>query len=156
MRQIELDYGDGKMPVELPNSTTVLQYGISYQDPPEIDPEEATRKALLNPLGMLPLRELAKPGKKAVIAFPDRVKGGTHAKSHRRICIPLIVEELLKGGIKKGDITLICAPGLHRKNTLEEWYWYLGKDIVGEFYPDQITHHDAEDPGLLDFGKDEM
>lgn len=156
MQQLKLDYGDGKMQVELPGTATVLRYGISYKDPPEIDPEEAARKALSNPLGMPPLKELARPGKKAVIAFPDRVKGGAHTRAHRRICIPLIVEELLKGGVNKRDITLMCAPGLHRKNTLEEWYWYLGKDIVDEFYPDQITQHDAEDPELLNLGTDTM
>jgi len=58
--------------------------------------------------------------------------------------------------MKKEDITLLCAPGLHRKNNVEEWYWYLGKDIVDEFYPDQLMNHDAEDPELLDFGRDEM
>ena len=47
-------------------------------------------------------------------------------------------------------------PRLHRKNTLEEWLWYLGKEIVDEFYPAQILQHDAEDPELLNFGKDEM
>ena len=156
MQKVLLDYGDKKMEVELPDSATVVRYGVTYQDPPEVDPWEATRKALEKPLGMPPLRELAKPGKKAVIAFPDRVKGGAHVKAHRRVCIPLIVEELLKGGMKKEDVTLLCAPGLHRKNTLDEWYWYLGKEIIDEFYPERMSNHDATDPELLDFGKDEM
>lgn len=155
MQKVALDYGDGKMEVELPDSATVVRYGVTYQDPPEVDPWEATRKALESPLGMPPLRELAKPGKKAVIAFPDRVKGGVHPQAHRKVCIPLIVEELVKGGMKKEDITLMCAPGLHRKNTPEEWYWYLGREIVDEFYPHQIVQHDAEDPELLNFGKEE-
>ena len=155
MQKIALDWGNEKMEAELPDSATVVRYGITYQDPPEVDPREATRKALESPLGMPPLRELAKPGKKAIIAFPDRVKGGVHPQAHRKVSIPLIVEELIKGGMKKEDITLLCAPGLHRKNTLEEWYWYLGKEIVDEFYPHQIVQHDAEDPELLDFGKEE-
>jgi lactate racemase len=155
-RQVKLDYGDDVMEVDLPDSSTVVKYGITYNDPPEVDPREAARKALDNPLGMPPLRELARPGKTAVIAFPDRVKGGSHEKAHRRVCIPLIVEELLRGGIKKEDITLLCAPGLHRKNHREDMLGYLGKDIMDEFYPDRIFQHDAEDPELLDFGLDEM
>jgi len=51
---------------------------------------------------------------------------------------------------------LLCATGLHRKNTLEEWYWYLGKDIVDEFWPGRLVNYDAESPDLCDFGKDEM
>jgi nickel-dependent lactate racemase len=155
-QQVKLDYGDSEMEVELPDSATVVKYGVTYNDPPEVDPWEATRKALENPLGMPPLRELAGPGKTAVIAFPDRVKGGGHDRAHRKVCIPLMVEELVKGGMKKEDITLLCAPGLHRKNHEKDMYEYLGKDIMDEFYPDRIAQHDAEDPELLDLGKDEM
>lgn len=47
--------------------------------------------------------------------------------------------------------------GLHRKNTLDELYWYLGKEIVDAFYPDRLLMHDAEDPaGVVDLGRDEM
>ncbi|MDZ7580857.1 MAG: lactate racemase domain-containing protein [Deltaproteobacteria bacterium] len=70
------------------------------------------------------------PDKKIVIGFTDRVEGGARNKAHRRIAITIIVEELLKGGAKIENITLLCAVGLHRQNTLEEWYWYLGKEIV--------------------------
>ena len=80
MQEISLDYGDGLMTVQLPDSATVVRYGTTYEDPPEVDPWDATQKALANPLGMPPLKELAKPGDKVVIAFPDRVKGGAHSK----------------------------------------------------------------------------
>ncbi len=41
----------------------------------------------------------------------------THG-AHRKVAIPLVIEELLKGGMKIENITLICAIGLHRMNTL--------------------------------------
>jgi len=156
MKEVLLDYGDGKMPVRLPDSATVVEYGKTYADPPEVDPAKATRKALANPLGFAPLRELGGPGVRVVIAFPDRVKGGAHTKAHRRISIPIILEELLKGGTKLENITLLCAMGLHRKNTWEEWDWYLGKEIVEHFWPDRIVNHDANSPDLCDYGKDDM
>ncbi len=156
MKEVLLDYGDGHLPVELPDSACVVRYGETYTDPPEVDPVAATRKALRNPLGFPPLRELAGPDKKIVIGFPDRVKGGAHKGSHRRTAIPLIVEELLAGGAKLENITLLCAVGLHRHNTLEEWYWYLGRDIVDQFWPDRLLNHDAEAPDLCDFGADAM
>jgi nickel-dependent lactate racemase len=68
----------------------------------------------------------------------------------------MIVDDLLKGGAKLENITLLCATGLHRKNTLEEWYWYLGKEIVDRFWPDRLVNHDAEAPDLCEFGKDAM
>ena len=67
----------------------------------------------------------------------------------------MMVEDLLKGGTKMENITLLCATGFHRKNTLEEWYWYLGKEIVDRFWPDRIVNHDAE-TDILNYGTDEM
>ena len=155
MQEVLLDYGDGKMRVELPDSAVVVRYGKTYTDPPETDPFEATRKALEKPLGFPPLRELGGPNKKVVIGFPDRVKGGTHAKCHRKVAIPMVIEELLKAGTKIENIKLLCAAGLHRKNTLEDWYSYLGKETVERFWPDRILNHDAE-TDILNYGTDEM
>ena len=92
MKRVELEYGDAKMPVELPDSATVVRYGETYTDPPRVDPVEATRRALENPLGMKPIRELVGPGSRVVIAFPDRVKGGMHERTHRKTCIPILLE----------------------------------------------------------------
>ena len=157
MQDIVLDYGDSTVAVQLPDSAYVVRPGLTYVDPPEVDPWEATRRALAAPVGLPPLAELAKPGQKVVIAFPDRVKGGAHPRAHRRVAIPLIVETLRGVGVELKDITLLCAVGLHRKNTLEELYWYLGKDIVDAFWPDRLVMHDGADPeGVVDLGRDEL
>ena len=156
MKRILLDYGDTQMPVELPDTATVVRYGETYTDPPKAEPYEVTRRALENPLGFPPLKELGGPDKKVVIGFPDRVKGGAHPTAHRRVALPMIIEELLKGGTKLENITLMCSMGLHRKNTVQEWYWYLGKEIVDQFYPGRLVNYDAEAPDLMDFGQDEM
>jgi len=156
MKHVQLDYGLAKMPIELPKSAVVVRYGESYEDPPSVDPFNAIRKALDNPLEMPTLKSLAGPGRTAAIVFPDRVKGGAQPLSHRRVSIPIIIEDLLAGGCRLEDITLVCAQGLHRRNTLEEWLWYLGPDIVNKFWPGRIINHDAEDPNLLDLGLDEM
>src|SRR5664280_1414947 len=115
MQGVLLDYGDSHMRVELPDTAAVIRYGHTYTDPPAVDPADATRKALQSPLDSPPLRELAGPGKKVVIGFPDRVKGGVQANSHRKTSIPMVVEELLKAGTRIEDITLLCCGGLHRK-----------------------------------------
>ncbi|HDL89938.1 MAG TPA: DUF2088 domain-containing protein [Thermodesulforhabdus norvegica] len=156
MQEVLLDYGDTKMRVELPNSATVVRYGKTYTDPLEVDNFAATRKALTEPLRLKPLREQAGPNKKIVIGFPDRVKGGAQINSHRKVAIPLVLEELLQGGANLENITLLCGMGLHRKNTLEEWYWYLGKEIVSQFYPDRLINHDGESYDICDFGVDDM
>lgn len=156
MKHIELDYGMDKLPVELPDSAVVVRYGDTYTDPPTVDSVAATRAALDSPLGMPPLREQAGPGKTATIVFPDRVKGGSQPTAHRRVSIPMIVSDLLEGGCRVEDITLVCAQGLHRRNTREEWLEYLGAEIVETFWPDRLINHDAEASDLLDLGPDEM
>ena len=156
MKMIELDYGTDRLPVEVPDSTVVVRYGETYSDPTAVDPVVATRAALDAPLGMPPLTELAGPGRTAVIVFPDRVKGGAHPLAHRRVSIPAIIDDLLRGGCRLEDISLLCAQGLHRGNTHGEWLEYLGPKIVDRFWPDRIRNHDAEGADLLDLGVDDM
>jgi nickel-dependent lactate racemase len=157
MRDVLLDYGQGKMRVEVPNSTIIVRYGETYTDPEPLgEPAELTRQALDAPLGLAPLKDMAGPGKKAVIAFPDRVKGGAHATAHRRVAVPMVIADLLAGGCREEDITLLCAPGLHRHNTVEDWSGYLGTDLVRRFWPDRIVNHDAEGPDLAELGTDAM
>ncbi len=157
MKDVLLDYGDTKMRVELPDSATVVRYKETYNDPAPLgDSVELTKKALQKPLDTKPLREMAGADKKVVIGFPDRVKGGVHPKAHRRVAIKLILEELLAGGCKLENISLLNGVGLHRQNTLDEFYWYLGKEIVDQFYPGRLLNHDAEAVDLADFGKDAM
>jgi hypothetical protein len=157
MQAVSLDYGDGRMEIQVPKTATVVYAGKTYIDPPEVDPWKATEEALEHPLGMAPLRTLAKPTDRVVIAFPDRVKGGAHARAHRRVAIPLIVKALEKAGVKRENIGLLCAVGLHRHNTIEELYGYLGSDIVDAFYPDRLWMHDGADPaGIVDLGMDPM
>lgn len=157
MQDVLLDYGDTKINVQLPDTATVIRYGKTYTDPAAVgDSVVLTREALAAPLDAEPLRSQAGPDKKVVIGFPDRVKGGAHPTAHRKVAIRMIVEELLAGGCKVENITLLCGMGLHRQNTLEEFNWYLGKDIVDMFYPGRLVNHDVEAPDLKDFGKDEM
>ena len=156
MKSVQLDYGDGAMTIDLPDTATVVEYGTTYVDPDGIDPHAAVRRALNNPHGFPPLKELGGPGKKVVIGFPDRVKGGAHELAHRKVAIPLIVDALVEAGTRIENITLLCCMGLHRKNNLEEWYWYLGRKVVDAFWPDRLVNHDGDSPDMVDLGHDAM
>ena len=153
----DFEYGNGFMKAALPDNTDVFIPGETIPDPPHI-PEnklkEITLKSLHNPIGMPPLRELARKGSKCVIVFPDRVKGGEQATSHRKISIPLILEEFYAAGVEKKDILLICSNGLHAKNTEKEIRGILGQALFDEFwYSGQIINHDSEDwDHLIDLG----
>jgi nickel-dependent lactate racemase len=158
MMKLQFEYGSGFMSAVLPDSADVFIPGETVPDPPHI-PEgllaEKTREALRNPAGMPPLRELAHSGAKCVIVFPDRVKGGGQPTSHRKISIPLVLEELYAAGVQKKDILLICSNGLHSKNTEREIRGILGGALFEEFWNSgQIVNHDSEDgERLVDAGQ---
>lgn len=159
MKTALIEYGDTLMKIKVPDDATILTpEDLRKQEPPPLkDPYEATRKALENPLGMPALKDLVKPGDKVIILCPDRVKGGAHETAHRRVCIPLMVEELKKGGVDLKDIELLISNGLHRKNTIQEIRGYLGDKIVNMFWPDRLFCHDAEDKeNLVNYGRDKM
>lgn len=154
-KHVRLEYGDSWMDVEVPDSAIVVRPGLTVDDAePLDDPVGATRQALRHPLDLPPIGEFVGPGDKVAIAFPDRVKGGSHATAHRRVTIPLLVEEVTSAGVAERDITLICAIGLHRKNTRDEFREYLGNDIVDRFRGSRLVNHDAEDPdGIVNVGE---
>ena len=155
--KLSFEYGHGMMDAQLPDNTDIFIPGETVADPPcipESELEERTLQSLRNPIGMEPLSKLAKKGSKVTIVFPDRVKGGEQATSHRKISIKLVLQELYAAGVEKKDILLICSNGLHRKNTEQEILGVLGRELFDEFWHcGQIINHDSEDyDHLVDLG----
>ena len=159
MKTVQFEYGPGFMSAQLPESADVFIPGETVKDPEKLtDPIAATREAILNPMGMAPISKTVSKGSKVAIVFPDRVKGGTHDTAHRRVAIPIILEECLKAGVEKKDITLICSNGLHRKNTEKELREILGEEVFNDYYWEaQVVNHDSEDwDNLVDLGRNEF
>ena len=157
--KLEFEYGQGLMGATLPDNTDVFIPGETVADPPYIvNIEEVTRQSILNPIGMPPISESVKKGMKVTIVFPDKVKGGFQETAHRKVSIPIILDELYRAGVEKKDILLICSNGLHRKNTSEEIKSLLGERVFNDFWwSSQIENHDSEDyDNLIDLGYDEM
>ncbi len=157
--KLSFEYGQGLMHTDLPDTTDVFIPGETVQDPPILpDIIGATQKAIENPLGMKGLSEKVSADSKVVIIFPDRVKGGFQTDSHRKVSIPLLINECTKAGVNDRNITLICSNGLHRKNTREEIRSILGDDIFNRFWNlGQIVNHDSENwDNLVDLGCEEQ
>jgi len=149
----EIEYGDGKLEITVPDDSVVVSAAtIGHEPAPLPDPVAATRAALESPLGCEPIAAQVGPGSVVTIAFPDRVKGGAHGTAHRRVALPLLLEQLAAAGVRREDIHLVCAIGLHRKNRVEEMAEYLGHDIVQSTPPGRLRNHDAEGDQLVDLG----
>ena len=159
--KLEFEYGHGTMEAVLPDTTDVFIPGVTAPDPPCLPDEsieEETRKSVRNPIGMPPLSELAHRGSTVAIVIPDIVKGGCQPTSHRKISIPVILEELYAAGVEKKDILLLFSNGLHPRTSVAEMRTILGDKLFSEFYPShQILSHDSEDwDHLIDLGLTEQ
>ncbi|GAA4672807.1 lactate racemase domain-containing protein [Nocardioides nanhaiensis] len=155
---VEFEYGDGALTASLPDDAVVVRPETATHEPPPLeDPVAATRAALASPLGSEPIRGLVSAGSTVTIAFPDRVKGGTQETAHRKTSMRLLLEELDQAGVRREDIRLVCAIGLHRKNRHDEFVDYLGRDVVESVPAANLVNHDAEDPqGMVDLGTSEL
>lgn len=158
VQRVRLEYGDGHLDVELPDHAVVVRAGAAPNEPAGLaDPVADTRAALRDPLGSAQLRELVGRGSRVTIAVPDRVKGGTHPTAHRKVTVPLLLDELDRAGVRPADVTVVCAIGLHRKNTRAELGDLLGEDVMGRLGPDRLVNHDAEDPdGIVELADSEL
>ena len=144
----QIVFGDRMIPVRLPDRTRFVPQGLSTSLPPVANLRAALQEALRRPLDLPPLRELAKPGWKVTVAFDDPT-----VPCYGPVWEPAIrsvLEELEHAGVKKRDVTLLCANALHRKFTRGELGKVIGKELVQEFGY-RLLCHDAEDPENLSF-----
>jgi hypothetical protein len=144
----QIVFGDRMIPVKLPDRTRFVSQGLSTSLPPVADLRAVLQEALRRPLDLPPLRELAKPGWKVTVAFDDPT-----VPCYGPVWEPAIrsvLEELEHAGVKKRDVTLLCANALHRKFTRGELGKVIGKELVQEFGY-RLLCHDAEDPENLSF-----
>ena len=69
--QEQIIFGDKTIPVSLPDDVISAPPGLSTTLEPVDDIKGEIQRALKNPLGRPPLRELVKPGSRVTIAFDD-------------------------------------------------------------------------------------
>jgi len=133
---IHLDYGKTGLEVNLPD-----KHAVTVVEPKHLpglaNQHEAIRKALREPIGSRPLRELVKPGNSIGIIFNDITR-----PSPDHITIPALLSELESTGINRSQITLFNATGTHRPNTDQELRLMLGDDV---FDTCRIIQNDTHD-----------
>ena len=92
----------------------------------KVDKTEAqiVEDALANPIGQVPLCELAKGKKTITVVTSDHTRAVPS-----KLTLPIILRELRKGS-PDADITILVATGLHRPTTEEEMRRMFGDNIV--------------------------
>ena len=146
MKEYPIPCGQEEIPLNIPDHVPV-QWVESRKIPPVPDVKRAIEEALQNPIGTPRLRDLVRKGQSVALVVTDITR-----KLPEEIILPLLVEELMGGGIRKKDMTAIVATGTHRPNTPEELKEKFGNVV------DQIpfVNHDAYNAReLLHLGKTE-
>jgi len=142
--KVELPYGTGKIDVRIPEENLIGVY--SPKDiRPVPDVKREVIRALANPIGSRPLRELARGARRAVIVADDN----TRLTPADRM-IPVLLDEMNAAGLKDDQITVIIALGTHRFMTSEEILAKFGAEVVRRV---AVKNHDYKNPAeLVDLG----
>jgi nickel-dependent lactate racemase len=143
MQRIELNYGRGRLPVDLPDEID-LRVIRKRQMPVLPDPEGAVREALARPIATPPLAHLARGKGSACILICDITRPVPNG-----LCLPILVEQLLDAGLRRERIKVVVATGLHRPNEGEELAELVGSrwvmdavEVANHFARDDAAHVD--------------
>jgi len=141
--KIQLAYGTSGIEADFPADAQIVNPVFA---PGLADEADAILQALRSPIHSRPLKELAKRGDKVVVAHSDM----TRAVPNQRM-LPVVLQELESAGVRREDITLLCALGTHRRQTEAEM-----RDLLGDFLIDRYrcVQHDAfNDSTLVSLGE---
>lgn len=137
MTHLQFPYGKGAMSAALPKQQikAVLTSELeSYR--PNTDGVTLVRRALENPIGTLPLRELSRGKNRVTIIASDHTR-----PVPSKLLMPALLQEIRTGN-PEAEITILIATGCHRETTHEELVAKFGEDIVAR---EKIVIHDCDD-----------
>jgi nickel-dependent lactate racemase len=118
-----LPYGSTFVEFSLPPSCKGRLLAPNRIEPAQ-NPASEIKRALNEPIGSVRLSALAGAKKNAVIVVSDQTR-----LAPTRDFLPYLVEEIVRGGISRDDITVVVATGAHRPATDAEVMELVGEDI---------------------------
>ncbi len=125
MSQIQLCtrawFGDETLPMDLPASWKVVEVGP--QDQPALT-TASMRETLSRPIGTPRLSKIARGKTRAVILVDDLTRPTPAAD-----LLPLLVEELARGGLSEQAIIVMLAGGTHPPASLEDRIKKVGSGL---------------------------
>ncbi len=131
--RVTLDYGRTGLEIDVPDDRVVGPLGVRPA-PALGDPPRAIRQAIEHPIHSLPLAALARSRRNACILVCDVTRPVPN-----RLLLPPILETLEREGVRRSEILLLIATGLHRPNEGAELEEMLGRDIVANYRVE--NHH---------------
>lgn len=118
-------YGNENITINLPEMWDVE---IIKTKSAQVMTDNEIRKVILSPTGCRPLSQEVKNKQTVCITIDDLTKPTEIYKT-----APIVIEELLKGGVKRENIFFLVSLGTHRACTLPDLKKKLGDDIALNF-----------------------
>lgn len=131
-RPVRVPIGESAVSAMIPNLVKVAE---PARIPGVADPRAEIRRALDAPIGAIPLRELARGRRQAVIVVNDITR-----PYPGRLMAEEIAKDLNAAGMADDRIALLIAYGQHRENTPEEMRRMYGEELLRRF---RVVHHHA-------------
>ncbi len=127
MPVIELPYGNSILPIDMPDDRLgEILDPRSVQPAP--DPAAAIRRALADPIGAPPLKNLVKPGSRIAVVIDDITR-----ETPTKLMLPPVLEDLLAAGASRENISIVIALGTHRPMTDNEIKQKIDPDTIRSF-----------------------
>jgi nickel-dependent lactate racemase len=128
--KVDILCGQYEIPVKVPDDTIELNPNL----PNELsDPTKAVHEAIAQPIGTPALSVLAQGRRNACVVISDVTRPVPN-----KIILPPILQTLEGAGIKRENITILIATGMHRPNLGEELEQMVGAQIMGNY---KIVNH---------------
>ncbi len=147
--------GDRLVEVDLPAGTRCIYPKAPLAPLKNVD--AAIRYAINHPLGSDPLYSRLRPGMKVTIALDNIALPLPPMKRPdiRERVLNVVLELLANHGVE--DVEMIIATSVHRRMKAYEIRHMVGDRIFGEYYPDRLYNHDAEDAAnMVEIGTTEL
>ncbi len=138
---ITLPWGNEELRLELPSAWRVQGVLTPAALPGVPDPLAEVRRSLAEPIGAPRLSELARPGTRVALVVDD----GSRPTPVSTIALA-VIGELEAAGVRREDITVVPALGLHRPMTEEELAQRLGPEAFAGL---RWENHDCDDMNRL-------
>jgi nickel-dependent lactate racemase len=136
--QVHLAFGKTGLEVKLPEG---FDYRLleARSATPLADAAAAIEQALDAPVGRPALGEMARGKKTAAISVCDITR-----PTPNRVTLPHILKRLEGAGMRREDITVLIATGLHRPATEDEMREIVGPELYGTL---RVVNHHARELG---------
>ncbi|HHZ7163299.1 TPA: nickel-dependent lactate racemase [Enterococcus faecalis] len=146
MVEINLPYDKKMITARIPDKNFIglLESKAEHFSNPYTE-KETVEKSLDNPIGSLPLEELAKGKKDIVLISSDHTRP---VPSH--IITPIILRRI-RSMNKTARIRILVATGFHRPSTREELISKYGKEIVEN--EEIVMHISTDDSSMVKIGQ---